>query len=387
MSEHTTASWRKASYILLAVILVSLLQPRGGTWAWLYDIRWLYVLFLSCAWSLLLTPLVIRLAWRLKILDYPDARKTHASPVPRIGGMAVFLAVLLSTARNYQFSPQLMGLIAGSSIIYLIGFVDDIRSLPATTRLIGQLAACLIVIRSGVILTIIPHSWPGWYIISAAITVIWLLGLSNAINFLDGVDGLATGMVMICAFLFFLIAWPTRQSYLAYVTIAVAGACLGFLPYNWKPARVFLGDAGSTFLGFLIAGLAVMGSWAHDNPTVAFATPLLILGIPIFDMIYTTVSRVRNGSVTTFKQWLEYAGRDHFHHRLMNLGFSEQQTVLFIWTLNLCLGLGATVIRDSGTRGSIAILLQSVIIFFIIVVLMLAGREKSPVPSGTERIS
>jgi UDP-GlcNAc:undecaprenyl-phosphate GlcNAc-1-phosphate transferase len=182
-------------------------------------------------------------------------------------------------------------------------------------------------------------------------------------------------MVMLCSMLFFLIAWPSRQSYLAYVTIAIVGACLGFLPYNWKPARIFLGDAGATFLGFMIAGIAVMGSWAHNNPMVAISTPLLILGIPIFDMIYTTVSRVKNGSVRTFRQWLEYAGRDHFHHRLMHLGLSDRQMVVFVWVLNLCLGIGALVIRDTGTKGSVLLLIQSVIIFLIIVVLMLLGRQ------------
>lgn len=366
---------KTALYVIVGLAAIFLLQPKGGTWAWLNNIRWLYVLMLAFALSSLLTPASMWLAWRFNILDRPDsARKVHKNPIPRIGGLAVFLAVILSTLRNYQFSPQLTGLVTGSAMIYVLGFIDDIRPLPATLRLIVQLLAASVVIQSGVILHLIPYDWPAALTLNAAITVVWLIGVANAVNFMDGVDGLAAGMIALSALLFFLIAWPTRQSYLAFLTIALAGACLGFLPYNWKPASVFLGDAGVTFMGFLIAGIAVMGSWATNNPVMALSTPLLILGIPIFDMIYTTIARVKNGSVRTFKQWLEYAGRDHFHHRLLNIEFSEVETVLFIFMINLGLGLGALVIRETSTRGSLLLLSQSVILFLIIVILMLVGR-------------
>ena len=340
---------------------------------WLHNVRWLFVLLVSFIIAQLATPLAIQAAWYFKILDYPNERKIHLSPIPRMGGIAVVIAILLSTLRNFQFSSELTGLVIGSSVIYLIGFVDDIHPLPATPRLIGQILACIIVVKSGVVVTFIP---PGFFLsetIEAAITIFWLLGIANAVNFLDGVDGLATGLVAVCAMLFFFIAWPA-QSYLSFLTIAVFGACLGFLPYNIKPAKTFMGDAGATFLGFLIAGLAVMDSWAYENPIVAFSTPLLILGIPIFDMIYTTISRVRNGSVKSFKQWLEYTGKDHFHHRLLKLGLSVPKSVGFIILLNICLGLGALIIRETGARGSLILLFQALVIFLIVVILMLSGR-------------
>lgn len=375
-------SWKKAFYVLLVIMLVALLQLKGGKWAWAFNawdqtfnIRWLYVLALSFIFAQLLTPVSIKIANFFKILDYPDKRKLHGKPMPRIGGLAIFLAVIFATFRNCQFSPELLGLVTGGSIIYILGFIDDIHPLPATPRLIIQILACLVVIKSGVVITAIPYYWPFAVYLRVIVTVIWLIGLANAINFLDGVDGLVSGMVAISALLFFLIAWPTRQSYLAYLVIAIAGACLGFLPYNWKPASTFMGDAGATFLGFMIAGTSIMGSWAYMNPMVAISTPLLILGIPIFDMIYTTISRFKNGQVRTFKEWLEFTGRDHFHHRLMHLGLSERRTVLFIWMLNICLGLGAIVIRDTGTMQSVLVLIQSVMIFLIITVLMIVGRE------------
>jgi UDP-GlcNAc:undecaprenyl-phosphate GlcNAc-1-phosphate transferase len=368
-------SWFKAYYVLLVVILIGLFQPGGGTWAWLHDIRWLYVLLISFIFSQLLTPLVIRLAWFFKILDHPDPRKIHVVPIPRLGGLAIFASFLFSTARNYHFSRELTGLVIGGSIIYVIGLMDDIRPLPARFRLLAQLVAALVVIGHGVVLTVIPLSVPGHGYISVLITIVWLIGFTNALNFMDGVDGLATSMTMACALFFFLIAWPTRQSYLAYVTIAIFGASMGFLPYNWKRARIFLGDAGSTFLGFMLAGLAVMGYWANNDPVVAVSTPLLIMSIPIFDMIYTTVSRIKNGSIHTFKEWLEFAGKDHFHHRLMFLGLSETQTVIFIIMVNLCLGLGALALRYSGATESLLLLLQSLFFFLIIIVLMLLGRH------------
>jgi UDP-GlcNAc:undecaprenyl-phosphate GlcNAc-1-phosphate transferase len=377
-SNPDVPPWRKAYTVLLLVLLATLLQPFGGTWAWLHNIRWLYVFIVAFFTAQLVTPVAISLAHRFKILDMPDQRKIHAHPIPRLGGLAIFVAVMVATLRNFQFSSEVVGLLAGSSLLYLTGLADDIRSLKASTRLVIQIAASLMVIAGGASLNIVPLSWPGHEVLSGILTVIWLVGVTNAFNFIDGIDGLAAGMAALCALLFFMIAWPTRQSYLAYLTIALSGACLGYLPFNWKPARIFLGDAGSTFLGFTLAGIAVMGAWAHQNPVVALSTPLLILGIPIFDMIYTTISRIKNGSVCTFRQWLEFTGKDHFHHRLLALHLSEKQTVLFILMINLCIGLGALLLRQTGATGALLLLLQTVIIFLIIVVLMLLGRTILP---------
>lgn len=379
--------WMKYLYYGLLIGLAALLlQPKGGTWAWADNIRWLYVFFLAFIIAQLLTPLAIRLAWKCDILDKPDCeRKLQCAPIPRIGGLAIFGAILISTARNFQFSPELTGLIAGSSIIYILGFIDDVHPLPATPRLIVQLLAGYVVIRSGVYITVVPDAIAGHYILNATLTVIWLIGISNAVNFMDGVDGLCTSMIATASILLFLVAWRTRQSYLAYLTIAVAGGSLGFLPYNWKRANVYLGDAGSTFLGFLIAGLCIMQSWSHNNAIVAVASPLLILGIPIFDMIYTTISRAHKGYIHSFKEWLEYAGRDHFHHRLMSLTFSETQTVMFIVMVNLCLGMSALVIRNAGPVGSLILLSQAVIVFLIISMVMIRGQRAADLNEKFER--
>ena len=378
-------NYLKLYYVLLCVLFVFLFQKSSlnpGKWAWEHNIRWLYVFFVSFLASQILTPISIKLAFKFNILDFPDnIRKLHKSPIPRIGGLAIFGAIIISTLRNFNFSTELSGLIIGSSMFYLIGFIDDIKPISATARLIAQIVSALFVVYSGVTISIIPVGFPFEKIIEGTITVIWLIGIANSINFLDGVDGLAAGMSALCAGLFFVISIPTNQPHLMFLTIATVGACAGFLPYNWGPAKVYLGDSGATFLGFFIAGLAIMGSWENANPMIAISTPLLILGIPIFDTIYTTISRIKNGHVKSVKEWLEYTGRDHFHHRLMLLKLSPKRTVLFILMINLCIGLAALVIRNTGTIGSTILLFQTVVFFLIIVILMLLGREKIQSPS------
>ncbi len=363
----------KIKALILIVLTILLLQPLGGRWAWLINLRWLYVFVLAFFISALCTDFAIGIAHRFNLLDYPDERKKHSNPTPRIGGIAVFFAVVIAVVRNLQFSKELTHLLIGASLIYALGLLDDIKPQKAALRLFVQLAAAFIVVVGGVRITAVPHL-PFELLIEYVITIIWLIGIANALNFLDGINGLAAGMAAICSLLFFAASGPEPQTYLSYAIMALAGGCAGFLPKNMK-GKIFLGDAGATFIGFFLAGLAVMGTWAEKNPLVAVSTPLLILSIPIFDMIYTTVSRIKNGSVKTFKEWLEYTGRDHLHHRLLKMGFNDISTLFFILLLNLMLGLGAMTIKHAGSLGSIYLLSQTTLIFILIVMLMLAGRE------------
>lgn len=365
---------------MIAIGLLGLLiAPNGvGAWSWTHGVRWLYVLALSTTLAYILTPLSMWAAKRLGCLDVPDPRKIHREPTPRLGGLAVFLATIFAVGRNFQLAPHMGGLLVGSSLIFLIGFWDDCRGLGARFRMGGQLVAALIVIGSGLRITFIPHI-PGEDVLEIAITVVWLIGLTNAINFLDGIDGLAAGFGAFCSMLFFVAMWTANQSLVAFAMAALAGGCLGYLPYNWHPAKTFLGDGGSTFIGFTLAGLALDGTWAKSAPMVALAIPVLILGVPIFDMIYITVSRVKSGKVKTVKEWLEYVGKDHFHHRLLNLGLTVRQSVAFILLTSLCLGLGALVIPRVGALGSGLLLAQAIVLFLIIVMLMVLGR-KIPTP-------
>ncbi len=363
------------SFVVLALLLA--LLPSGGfsAWTWTEGLRWSYIFLIAMSAVFLLAPASAWLAGRIGAIDIPSARKVHVSPVPRIGGAAVFLGFMAALIRNQQFSRGIYGIMLGGTIIFVLGFFDDWKGLSARTRLFWQTAAALSVTFFGLHLSL-PTKLPFGLAISTVLSVIWLVGIVNAFNFMDGIDGLASTMGAVCALLFLGIGWKSNQYPLSFISAALAGACFGFLRMNWRPARIFLGDSGSTFIGFILGCLALYGSWATDNPAVSISTPLLILGIPIFDIIYTTISRVRNGSVRSVKEWLEYAGKDHFHHRLMKLGMSVEETVGFIVVLNICLGLGAWNIRHTAsTAGTWLLLAQSVLIFLIVVALMILGRE------------
>ena len=366
------------SFTVLIVLLFML--PTGGfsAWTWTEGLRWFYLFLISMAAVFVLAPASGWLAVKIGAMDMPDARKVHTAPVPRAGGVAVYLGFMIALARNQQFSREIYGIMIGGTIIFLLGFFDDLKGLSARTRLFWQVAAALVVTFFGLYFSF-PLKLPFGLVISTVLSVIWLVGIVNAFNFMDGIDGLASSMGAVCALLFLGIGWNSSQYPLSFISAALAGACAGFLRMNWRPARLFLGDSGSTFIGFILGCLALYGGWATDNPAVAFSTPLLVLGIPIFDIIYTTVSRVRNGSVASVREWLEYTGKDHFHHRLMKLGLGVEHTVGFIVLLNVCLGLGAWTIRHTAsTLGTWLLLAQSVMIFMVVVVLMVLGRELTP---------
>ena len=371
--------------ICLVALLVFLPEGWISAWTWDQNLRGFYLILVSFFSSTLLVPVSIYLAVRYMVMDLPDPRKVHTAATPRLGGLAVFGATAFTLLRNNQWSQPLVGLAAAGTVIYAIGVWEDSKGLSAAFRLWGQLAAAGIAIASGVCLNCAPDV-PGKRVLDIGLTVFSLVGGTNAFAFLDGIDGLAGGMGALCAALFLSIAWPEKQKHLAYASSALSGACLGFLPYNWKPARVFPGDGGATFIGFMLAGLAVMESQAARYTLVALASPVLILGIPIFDMVYTTLSRVRRGAVRTFRQWIEYTGKDHFHHRLMKLGLTAPGAVRFILLVNLCSGLGAVAIHHTSSRLVSALLLaQTFLLFAIIVVLMLLGRELSrPDPADDE---
>lgn len=336
--------------------------------------RWLFLLVFSFLLAFFLTLIVRRIAKKFKILDHPEERKIHAVPVPLLGGLAIYISYVVTLFLNFSFSVGLKGVVLGGTVILIVGLIDDIRGLSAVWKLVAQVLATSILIFYGVRLSFLPNNW--WGITGEVIlTLIWVVGITNAVNFFDGMDGLATGTIAIGSVSFFVVAMLTGQPYLSYITIALAGSCLAFLIFNFKPASIFLGDAGSTFLGFTVAGIAVMGGWAQDNPVIALSLPILILSVFIFDMIYITLSRIYRGRVRNFRQWLEYTGKDHLHHRLVDLGLTETQAVLFIYLIAACLGISGIHLRANGSLVIFLEILQGVLIFTIIVILMRTGQK------------
>jgi UDP-GlcNAc:undecaprenyl-phosphate GlcNAc-1-phosphate transferase len=234
------------------------------------------------------------------------------------------------------------------------------------------------VMISGIVLRVLPADWGTWaWIGNLLLTGVWILGITNAMIFFDGMDGLAAGLGAIIAFFLGVVAFQTNQPFLGWISLAVLGSCLGFLPYNFRPggsAVIFLGDAGSTVIGFVLACIAVYGDWAEGQPIVSLVSPVLIFWLLIFDMAHITGDRIFTGKVRSFREWIEYVGKDHLHHRIADVLGSRPKAVLFIYLMGLCLGLSAIVLRDAGTVDAILLIVQAVILVALITVLERRGR-------------
>jgi len=320
------------------------------------------------------TPLFRKLATGLKILDLPGPRKIHKSATPLLGGVAIYLGLLSGFLLSLKNLYSLTAILIGATVVMIIGLVDDIIGLSATFRLVCQLIIALIISIFVVRISFLPSSLWG-DIGEIIITVIWIVGLTNAYNCLDGLDGLAAGSAVINLFCFAVILYNTKQYSLVILAIILMGACLGFIPYNFKRAKIFLGDAGSTFIGFTLASIALLGNWAEDN-IVKITIPVLILGVPIFDMVFTTIMRIKEVKVKTFMEWLQYGGKDHFHHYLVDLGLRPLGAVVFIYFITLSLGISAIIVGNDQAIEAFLTLSQATIIFGVIAVLMVAGKKR-----------
>lgn len=330
-----------------------------------------YIFIFSLGLSYFLAPLIIKLAKKIKILDHPNERKVHTQPMPLLGGVIVYIAFLLPLLAKIPTSPCLQGVILAASLIFITGLIDDTKKLSATTRLMVQIIASLILIKYGIKVSFLPQG-PIGDAIEYLLTIMWVVGITNAMNCLDGIDGLLSSIGIITGGCFFLIAYQTNQLWLGCITAALIGSLLGFLRYNFSPAKIFLGDAGSTLIGFLLASIALLGNWAEDSK-VSLLVPVLVLGVPIFDMCFTTVMRIKEGLVRDIAEWLHYAGKDHFHHRLLDLGLGPRGTTVLISSVSFCLGLSAIVLRKTDLQIAFLLLAQATIVFIIIAILMIAG--------------
>jgi len=365
------------SLLVLGLAGTLLLPTVRTTWHNVYGARWAYILVVSCLIAFGLTPIVIRLARFLEVLDLPATRKVHAEPTPLLGGLAIYTAFGVSILANSILDHQVVAIMVAGSFLVIVGILDDVRSVPAGVKLLAQLVAVAIVVHSDVVLTLFPQSVVGSSVANAGLTLVWLLGITNAMNFFDGMDGLATGLSIITAGFLGLFAALTFQPFLGWLAAAIVGGCLGFLPFNLRPKRpaaIFLGDAGSTFLGFVLAALAVKGEWA-ENHIIDIAAPVLIFWIFIFDMTHITVARITTGKVRTFQEWIAYVGKDHLHHRLEALLGSRRQTVFLIFFLSISMGLAAMALRNARTLEAVLLILQAAIIVVIVSILEHAGNR------------
>jgi UDP-GlcNAc:undecaprenyl-phosphate/decaprenyl-phosphate GlcNAc-1-phosphate transferase len=321
------------------------------------------------------TPVFRKMALALNIVDMPGERKIHTTPTPLLGGLAIYLGVVGSFFFFAESFRSLAPIFICATIILYMGTYDDIKGLSARLRLFIQILLALILILNGVRITFLPHNIWG-NIGEILVTVIWIVGVTNAYNYLDGLDGLATGSAIINFLSFLVILYHTNQYALGLAIAIIAGSCLGFLPYNFfGKTRMFLGDAGSTFIGFSLACIAIQGNWAGDN-VVRLSIPILILGVPIFDMIFTTVMRIKEQKIKNIIEWLKYGGKDHFHHYLVDLGLKQKGAVLFIYYITFSLGLSAMMVSNDSAIEGLMTITQSSIIFGVIGVLIVLGKKQ-----------
>jgi UDP-GlcNAc:undecaprenyl-phosphate GlcNAc-1-phosphate transferase len=339
-----------------------------------FKMKTLTVFLVSFLITYLSIPLFRKLAFRFEILDFPGGRKIHKEVTPLLGGMGIYLGLIVGLAFNTAYIKPFLPILIGATIVSIIGLVEDIKGLSAQARLLLQLAACLVVIGSGIRVSFLPNNFWG-NIGEMVITVLWILGVTNAYNYLDGMDGLAAGSSAINLFFFAVILYSSGQFYLGLLSFVLMGACLGFLPYNLRKDKVFLGETGSTLLGFILAAIALMGNWAQDN-LVRLSIPVLILGVPIFDMIFTTIMRIKEEKIKTIIQWLQYGGKDHFHHYLVDIGLKPLGAVVFIFFITISLGISAVMVSNDVAIEGLLTLSQAAIIFGVIATLIVVGKRR-----------
>ena len=366
-----------ATLVRVGLVVALTLPPvRRAMAAW--GLGWAYLVVLAFALALAGVPLIRALALRFGVLDAPAARKVHAVATPLLGGAAVYAAFAATVLFNFTFSRELKGVALGATIVVAVGVLDDVFDVPARWKLAGQVCAVAVAMAYGVVLDTVPTAWAGSAAINIALTTLWFLTVTNALQFLDGMDGLAAGLGAIAALFFSLAALQREQPYLMFLAAPLVGACLGFLPYNFRfgrPATIFLGDAGASFIGFTLGGLAVMGEWA-ENDFIGLLTPVLILAVPLFDIAFVGTVRVVSGKVHSVGEWLAYTARDHIHHRFEALGLTRTETVLLIFFMAATFGLSAMLLKDATKHEAALILIQAGCVLAIIAVLEGVARGR-----------
>ena len=371
---------------------------------------YLAVFAASAGAAFLTTPLVRRLAIRFGAVDQPSDRKVHPKPTPTLGGIAIFLGLLagLGLSRGLSFfedlhrtSSEVVAVVAAAVVIVAVGTVDDVKGSTVPTKLAGQVLAAGVLVLLGVQLL---YLWlPGQDILalgpdlSVAVTLVWALAMMNAINLIDGLDGLAAGIVAIAAAAFF---WYTfrsppdllgEPSVAALLSAVTAGAALGFLPWNFHPARIFMGDSGAMLLGLLLASATASGVGRNLFPpsggdfavfAIPAIVPLFVLAVPVLDVAWAIVRRVRRGRP------VHHADKEHIHHRLMDIGHSHRQAVvlLYVWSA-LISGCGLAVALIDGRLGVGLIVVGSLAVLLLTLLPRMRGRRPTLVPVDDERVA
>ena len=293
--------------------------------------------FIGLFLSYLVTPLTKRVALKTGFLDHPHSKKkSHSTPIPLLGGIAIFFAFSVSVALTTKFELPIVAIFLGSLVLIIFGLIDDKWGMMPNVKLAGQFIAALIVVRMGIRVDTIPNQY-----LAIIFTMLWIMGMTNAFNLLDNLNGLSSGIAGISGVFFGLIALANGQFFISAISFALAGACFGFLRHNFPRAHIFMGDAGSMVIGFILACIAIIGCWETEKISISLSLPILILSYPLFDTALVTIIRLLE------KRPIFEGGKDHSSHILASIGFKKKRAVIFIFFLAVYTGVCALLMSFS----------------------------------------
>lgn len=321
--------------------------------------------FLAGLVSFILTPFVRRLCLKMDWMDVPkDARRVHKKPIPRIGGIAIYLAFLLGILVYCPLNRESIGLLVGASVIVLSGFIDDTKGLTPRGKLIFQALAALCLVWGGSSIEFFTNPTPGHELVylgylGIPLTIFWVAGITNSINLIDGLDGLASGVTMISAISLLFIAQRYQQTQVVIVAAVLAGACLGFLFFNFNPASIFMGDTGALLLGFVLSYISIEGVM-KSVAAIAIFLPVIILGVPIFDTTFAMLRRAISG------RGIMSADKGHLHHRLLNKGLSQRETVAVLYLISILFGVLANIVSQLPAKDALTVCVIIVVLVFLL---------------------
>ena len=329
------------------------------------------------------TPAVKLFAQFVGAIDVPkDARRIHKQPLPRLGGLAIFIGFILSVVLLADINRQVQGILLGAVIIVTLGVIDDIIQLPALAKFFVQIIAALVAIYHGVVIEVLSNpivfsesEYLSFGLFSIPVTVLWIVAITNSVNLIDGLDGLAVGVSTISSIVMLVIAMMVSEENVAVIIAALAGACLGFLPYNFNPAKIFMGDTGALLLGYVLATISILGLF-KSYAVVSFAAPFLVLGLPLFDTSFAFLRRLLSGKNPMSPD------RGHLHHRLIDMGMSQKRAVAILYTVSGLLGLGA-VFMTTSAEIRVVVLAATILVAAGFVIFLYRHRQNGAHDCGT----
>lgn len=316
-----------------------------------------FPLLLAALISYVLTPYIKTLAFKIGAIDKPDNRKVHKKIMPRLGGLAIYIAFMAGVISSLELTWDIVGILIGGTVIVIVGVLDDKYQLPAKVKLLGQIVAACILVLFDIRIEWLNNPFGGYFyldtFISVPLTIFWVISFTNVVNLIDGLDGLAAGVSAIASVTVILVAVQMGYFHIAVMTAALAGGIIGFIRYNFNPATIFMGDTGSMFIGYMLAAVSVYGA-VKTAATIALIVPAIALGLPIMDTAFAIMRRYTNGRP------IFQPDKGHLHHRLLAMGMNQKQAVLLMYGISAVLGIAAVLWAE--VDGFYAALIIAVII-------------------------